>query len=326
MLGAGPDAPAALERLKASRPVLLAFAKAPGGPEGLFGRLAAAAAGRPDALAKGIAEGQKGIRAALDALDADGPSGGKIEARRLASLLPTEPRLEARFVVVPAFGMASFAEVTVVRDGDTTWLMADVVRLTGSGRTLLLDRELTMKVLRAAAAEAWRVLFEKSLRPRPGWAPGSGKGADFETFLARTVAEGPSTLFLVPDEFYPLTLLEEPIGRAFARWNEAAESLLDPDTKAPQREKLLQESTAGDDFWGRYATIVGAQASDAILRLAGREAWSSALVEGPRAVLSLYAKLSSAKGARLPQLGKGVKRALEKGPPPVRGPAGPGAP
>ena len=325
VLAAGPDSPAALGRLKGSRAVLLAFARAPGGPEGFFGRLAAAAAGRPDAVAKGIIEGQKGLRAALDALEADGPDGGKVEAARLASLLPATPKVEARFVVVPVFGMASFAEVTTIRDGDTTWLLADVPRLIGGPRSALLDRELTLKVLRAAATEAWRVLFERSLRPRPGWAPRGGEGKELEAFLDRTVSEGPSTLFLVPDEFYPLALLEEPIGRAFSRWNEAAEALLDPKVKPQQKETILSGSISGDDFWGRYAAIVGAQAADSILRLAGREAWAAALAEGPRAVLSLYVKLSSPKASGLPQLGKRVRRALDAGPKgaPPPGPAAP---
>lgn len=322
VLGAGPDAPAALERLRSSRAVRLAFAKAPGGPEGLYGRLASAAAGRPDPAMKALSEGAARYRVILDAIDTAGPSGAGLEARRLASLLPAEPRVSGRFVVVPAFGLSSFTEVATLVDGETTYLVADVVRLLRDQQGAVADTEMTLRVLRACTAEAWRILFERAVRPRPGWAPpapGAGESS-FGVLLDHTVAEGPAILFLLPDEFYPLSaVLEEPIGRAFGRWNEAAATLLDPKVKPDRKEMLLAEAAGKDDFWARYDAIVGAQVADSVLRLAGREAWTKALAEGPRAVLSLYLKLSSDKAAGLPRFGKAPGKALS-------GPGGAAAP
>ena len=76
------------------------------------------------------------------------------------------------------------------------------------------------------------------MRKAPAWPPETDKTLDFDTLLARTVAEGPGTLFLVPDEFFPLApLLEEPIARNFGRWNKAAEVLLEG--------KLKEDDEAG---------------------------------------------------------------------------------
>jgi hypothetical protein len=261
---------------------------------------------------KAVADAASRYRIILDAIDSSGPSGARLEARRLASLLPPEPRVSGRFVVVPAFLLSTFAEVAPLADGETTYLVADIVRLLRDQQGAVADQEMALRVLRASTAETWRLLFERTVRPRPGWARGaSAEDRPFGDLLDRTVAEGPAILFLLPDEFYPMSaVLEEPIGRAFGRWNEAAATLLDPKVKADRKEILLAEGAGKDDFWARYAAIVGAQATDAILRLAGREAWGRALAEGPRAVLSLYARLSAEKAAGLPRLGKGAVKAL----------------
>jgi len=169
-------------------------------------------------------------------------------------------------------------------------------------------REVLLKLLRGASAEAWRTLFDANVRRAPAW-PGSEKALDFDTLLARTVAEGPGTLFLVPDEFFPLSpLLEEPIARDFGRWNKAAEILLEGTLKDAQRQDLFQNAGRGD-FWQRYPAIVGAQMTDGLLRLAGREKFLAALAAGPRAVAALY--VAATKGKGYPEFSKPVKKALE---------------
>ena len=107
------------------------------------------------------------------------------------------------------------------------------------------------------------------MRRPPAWPAVSDKALDFDALLARTVAEGPGTLFLVPDDFFPLSpLLGEPIARDFGRWNKAAELLLDGKLKDAQRQDLFQNAGKGD-FWQRYPAIVGAQMADGLLRLVG---------------------------------------------------------
>ncbi|MGA7991184.1 MAG: hypothetical protein WCC53_07130, partial [Thermoanaerobaculia bacterium] len=144
------------------------------------------------------------------------------------------------------------------------------------------------------------------------WPADGEKALDFDALLARTVAEGPGTLFLVPDEFFPLSpLLEEPIARNFNRWNKAAELLLEGKLKEPQRQEMFANAGKGD-FWQRYPAIVGAQMTDGLLRLVGREKFLAALAAGPRAVAALY--VSATKGKGFPELGRPVKKALEAKP------------
>jgi hypothetical protein len=147
------------------------------------------------------------------------------------------------------------------------------------------------------------------VRKAPGWPPAGAQTLDFDALLARTVAEGPGTLFLVPDEFFPLSpFLEEPIARSFSRWNTAADLLLEGKLKEDKRQDLFQNAGKGD-FWQRYPAIVGAQMTDGVLRLAGRERFLEAFAAGPRAVAALY--VSATKGKGYPDFTKLVKRALE---------------
>lgn len=313
VLAAGPGAPDALRRLEASRPVAVAYGKTQSGPVELLGRLASAAAGHPDPLMKGIRDEVKPLSTILDGLEADGPSGGALEARRLASLLPAEPKASARFVLVPVFALSAFSDVSCLPDGGTTWCLVDVIRLMGDQPANVAAREVALKALRATTAQAWRQLFDQGIGTLPGWSDPWGEQAPFARLLARTVGEGPSTLFLLPDEFFPLSVvLEEPIGRAFLRWNEVAELLLDPKVKDVRKGAILLEAEGGADFWGRYAAVVGGKIVDAVLRGAGRDAFTTALAEGPRAVLAIYARLSNDKAARLPRLGKSVRRVLSE--------------
>lgn len=301
----GEGAAAAIRRLRASRPVGLALARDGGDAEQFFGRLVATAAGTPDPVLSNYAASAGAFRTLLDALDTDGAAAAILEGRRIASLLPAEPVLARKLVVVPFFGLSGFSEVVPIPDGDSVYLVADVPRVAGDIRVGTPPREVVLKVFRAASAEGWRLLFANSRR----WGTGGEDALDFETLLARTVTEGPATLFLFPDEFFPLaSLLDEPISVSFARWNKAADLLTDPKTKEPARREALGEATRGE-FWSRFAAIVGAQMTDAILRRYGTEAYLNALAAGPRSVATLY--LNLLKGTKLPALGKGARKALE---------------
>ncbi len=206
--------------------------------------------------------------------------------------------MKARIVLVPFFAISGFAEIGVVNGGGEMVLAADLPRLVGDVASAPPPREILLKILRSGSAEAWRALFDASVRRPPAWPAGGDKALDFDALLARTVAEGPGTLFLVPDEFFPLSpLLGEPIARDFGRWNRAAELLLDGKLKDAQRQDLFQNAGKGD-FWQRYPAIVGAQMTDGLLRLVGREKFLAALAAGPRAVASLY--VSAYEGEGLP--------------------------
>jgi hypothetical protein len=136
---------------------------------------------------------------------------------------------------------------------------------------------------------------------------------DVDALLARTAAEGPATLFLIPDEFFPISaVLGDPIARSWVRWNRAVDGLLDPKKKESEKRDILAESTRGE-FWGRHAAIVGAQMTDALLRIAGRDAYLKALEAGPRSVATLY--MTAAKGTGLPEFGKPARKVLEARPP-----------
>ena len=180
---------------------------------------------------------------------------------------------------MPFLGVSGFAEVATVRDGDRLVLSADLPRLTGDLASAPMPREVVLKLLRAASAEGWRFLFDAHVRKAPAWP--DERAADFDALLARTIAEGPPTLFLIPDDFFPIVpLLEEPIVRAYARWNRAADVLLEGKKKDSERQELFLNAGKGD-FWSRYPAIVGVQMTDALLRLAGREKYLSALAGRP---------------------------------------------
>ena len=310
LLAGAPDAPATLRRLKASANAAAAIRAEGLSPDDFYGRLVSTVAGTPDPLLSTFVAKSPYFSRVLDALETDGLPFAGLVGRRVASLLPTSTPITATIVLVPFFGVSGFAEVAGARDGETLVLAADLPRLTGDLGSAPMPREMLLKMLRAASAEAWRTLFEAHVRKPPAWP--DERAANFDTLLARTVSEGPTTLFLIPDDFFPIVpLLEEPILRAYARWNRAAEVLLEGKKKDPERQELLANAAKGD-FWNRYPAIVGAQITDALLLFAGRERYIAALEAGPRAVLSLY--LLVVKGKHVPELAKAAKKALESKP------------
>jgi hypothetical protein len=309
LISAAPEPTAALRRLRASGHATLAIRGQNLSPEDYYGKLVSSIAGTPDPLFTSFAGRSPYFAALLDEMDATGSAAAALEARRVASILPPGTPVKARIVLVPFFAISGFAEIVAVNGDGEIVLAADLARLVGDVTTAAPPREILLKILRGASAEAWRALFEATVRKPPAWPPDNDKKLDFDTLLARTVSEGPGTLFLVPDEFFPLApLLEEPIARNFGRWNKAAEILLEGKAKESQRQEMFLNAGRGD-FWQRYPAIVGAQMTDGILRLAGREKFLAALAAGPRAVAALY--VSATKGKGYPEFSKPVKKALE---------------
>jgi hypothetical protein len=306
LLGGAPDAPGSLRRLKASAHATAAIRAEGLSPEDFYGRLVSTVAGTPDPLLSTFVAKSPYFARILDAIEADGTPAAVLEGRRIASLLPTRTPITSTIVLVPFFGVSGFAEVSGVRDGDNLVLAADLPRLTGDLASAPMPREVLLKVLRAASAEGWRALFDAHVRTPPAWP--DERAADFDTLLSRTAAEGPPTLFLIPDDFFPIVpFLEEPIVRAYARWNRAADILLEGKKKDSERQELLANAGKGD-FWNRYPAIVGAQITDALLHFAGREKYLAALEAGPRAILALYLEVT--KGKRLPEFSKSARKAL----------------
>jgi len=306
LITGGPEAAAALRRLKAHPAVAPALTKQGMSPDSYLGRLVTAAAGTPDPLLQTYAADGAFYGRVLQAFEADSALAA-LEGNRLASLLPTATPITAKLVLVPFFGAAGFADVVTFREGDTLYVVADLPRLAGDIRATPPPKEVVLKVLRAAAAEAWRVLFEAHVKKPPAWP--AEKGADIDALLSRTVAEGPVTVFLFPDEFFPIdSLLEEPIARSFARWNRSAEALIAAKKKEKELSEILETTTRGE-FWNRSAAIVGAEMTDALVRHAGREAYLKALTAGPRAVAALYLDLQKLK--KLPLLTKELRKALD---------------
>ena len=306
VLEGGTEAPEALRRLRASPIVGKALEAEKNSPEQFFGRLVGATAGVTDRIFTPLAASTGPLRALLDAFDVDGKPAASILGKRIALLLPPEPALKVRMTVVPFFGISAFREIVPVRDGDDLWLFADLALVLEGGATPSPKRETILKSLRGAAAEGWRALFDAGGRGK-GWEEPKAPG--FTALLRQTVLEGPLTLFLVPDDFFPLdVVLAEPIARAFDRWNRAVALLTDPKRGDRDRAAVLVEGRRGE-FWGRFPAVAGLQMSDALLRLAGREAFLAALAAGPREVASLY--VAATKKERLPQIGREARRELE---------------
>ena len=310
LLAGAPGPTAALRRLKASTHATAAIRAQNLSPDDYYGKLVSAIAGTPDPLFTSFIGTSPTFTALLDEMDATGSADAARLARRLASLIPAGMPVKVHVVLVPFLAISGFAEIVSVSGDGEIVISADLPRIVGSPATAPQPREALLKVLRGAAAEAWRTLFEAQVRRAPAWPPAGDKGLDFDALLARTVAEGPGTLFLVPDEFFPLSpFLEEPIVRSFGRWNTAAELLLEGKVKEDRRLDLFLNAGKGD-FWQRYPAIVGAQMTDGVLRLAGREKFLEALAAGPRAVAALY--VSATKGKGYPEFSKLVKKALEE--------------
>lgn len=310
LLAGGAGAPAALRRLRASSSLRAACRSENVSVDDFFGRLVAAASGTPDPLLASYKGRGAYFASVLDEIDKEGPGLEGTVSSRIAQLLPDSPAVEARLVVVPFLGVSGYGEVTPVREEGGIYFVAELPRLTGDVLAAPQSREALLKILRAVESEGWRTLFSETFRKPPGWPAAPGDAADFEALLALTVSEGPATVFLFADEFFPLDpFLGEPIERAFRRWNRAAQLLLDPATKEKERRDLVAGSTRGD-FWARNAAIVGAQMTDLLLRQAGRESYLRALSRGPRAVAVLYA--DTVKGSKHPDFSKIVRKALEE--------------
>lgn len=307
LLGGRPDAPEALKRLRVSRAFQQALSRGGRNPDDVLGRLVSVAAGTPDPLLSGYSSRAATFTKILDALEIDGTPAAMIEARRIAALLPSSTPVTARLRVVPLFGLAGFDDVVAESDGETTWLFADLPRLAPEGVADVVPREVVLSLLRTAAAESWKRLFAP-FRVPPAWP--AEKDADFDTLLARTVEAGPATMFLFPDEFFPLgTMFEEPIGNSFDRWNAAAEILLDPKTKTDTRRETLAAVTLRGEFWSRHSSVVGVKMTETILQRAGTARFLEALAAGPRAVATLYLEVTGK--TKEPALGKAAKRALQ---------------
>lgn len=310
LLGGGADAPAALRRLRSSRAVAVALSRSGGNPEDVLGRLVSVAAGAPDPLLSGYASRAPVFTRFLDALESDGTALAMVQARRVAALLPPSPRVTARLRVVPLFALSGFDDVVVEVDGDTTWLFADLPRLLPERGADFVPREVILALLRAAGHEAWAELF-RPFRSGPAWSQDPSGG--FEALLARTVADGPATMFLFADEFYPLgAMFEEPIGRSFERWNAAAETLLDPKAGDEAKRSALASVTGRADFWSRHASVVGAKVTETVLLRAGNARYLEALAGGPRAVAALYLEVT--RKTKEPAFGKAARKALEARP------------
>ena len=311
LLAGKPDAPEALKRLRASRVFHQALSRGGRNPDDVLGRLVSVAAGTPDPLLSGYSRRAATFTKILDALETDGTPAAMIEARRIAALLPSSTPVTARLRVVPLFSLAGFDDIVAESDGDTIWLFADLPRLAPEGLADVVPREVVLSLLRSAAAESWKRLFAP-FRVPPAWP--EERDTDFEALLARTVAEGPATMFLFPDEFYPLgTMFEEPIQRSFDRWNAAAEALLDPKAKETVRRETLAAVTLRGDFWSRHSSVVGVKMTETLLRRAGPVKYLDALAAGPRAVATLYLEVTNK--TKEPALGKPARRALEAKPP-----------
>jgi len=306
VLEGGTGAPEALRRLRASPTVGKALEAEKISSGQFFGRLVGTAAGTPDRVFTPLAASTDSLRTLLDAFDVDGKPAASVLGKRIALLLPPEPARRVRMTVVPFFGSSAFREIVPFRDVDDLWLFADLALALEGGAASTVKRETVLKSLRGAAAEGWRALFDAGGRGK-GWEEAKNPG--FDALLRQTVLEGPPTLFLVPDDFFPLdVVLGEPITRAFDRWNRAVALLADPKRSDLDRAKVLAEGRRGE-FWGRFPAVAGLQIVDALLRLAGREAFLSALAAGPREVASLY--VATTKKERLPQIGREARRELE---------------
>lgn len=310
LLTGGPEPTAALRRLRASVHASAAIRAQNLSAEDYLGKLVLSVSGTPDPLFTSFTGRSTYFEKVLDEMERDGAAAAALEARRIASILPPGTPVAARIVLVPFFAISGFSEIVAVPGDGELVLAADLPRLVGNPATAPLPREILLKLLRGASADAWRALFEAHVRKAPAWPAESDKALDFDALLARTVAEGPATLFFVPDEFFPLSpLLEEPIQRSFGRWNKAAETLLEGKLKDDKRHEMFQTAGKGD-FWQRYPAVVGVQMTDGLLRLVGREKFLAALAAGPRAVASLY--VSATKGKGYPELTKPVTKALEQ--------------
>ena len=311
LLAGSSGAPEALKRLKASRAFQQALSRGGGNPDDLLGRLVSVAAGTPDPLLSGYSSRAGTFTRVLDALEVDGTPAASIEARRIAALLPPSTPVTARLRVVPLFSLAGFDDVIAESDGETTWLFVDLPRLAPEGVADIVPREVVLTLLRMAAAESWKRLFAP-LHVPPAWP--AAKEPDFDALLALTVAEGPATLFLFPDEFYPLgTMFEEPIRRSFDRWNAAAQTLLDPKTRSEVRRDTLAAVALRGEFWGRHTAVVGVKMTETLLLGAGNAKYLEALAAGPRAVAALYLEVTAK--TKEPSLGKSARKALEPKPP-----------
>ena len=307
LLSGGDGAPAALRRLKASASARVALTAEGTNPEDFFGRLVTAATGTPDGLFATYQADTPAFRAVLNATERDAPRAASLLGARVASLLPGDPAVTARLVVLPFLGAGGFREMTTVRKENEIFFVIDLPRLLGDAGGRLQPREAFLKMLREAGSDAWRTLFSTYFRKAPAWPP--EREPDFDALLALSVAEGPPALFLIPDEFFPLDpFFIEPVQRAFVRWNQSADRLLDPKERDLSGRQILEEARRGD-FWARYPAIVGAQMADLLLRQKGSAAYVRALAAGPRAVAVLYAE--SVKGTRRPDVSKTVRKALE---------------
>ena len=242
LLSGAPDATATLRRLRASANATAAIRAEGLSPDDFYGRLVSTIAGTPDPLLGTFIAKSPYFTRVLDALESEGRPAADLEGRRIASLLPTKAPITAAIVLVPFFGVSGFTEVAGAREGETLVLSADLPRLTGDLGSAPMPRELLLKMLRAASAEAWRALFEAHVRKSPAWP--DERAADFDAFVSHTAAEGVPTLFLIPDDFFPIIpLLEEPIQRAYARWNHAAEVLLEGKKKDTERQELFANAS-----------------------------------------------------------------------------------
>jgi hypothetical protein len=86
VLAGGPDAPPALRRLRAYRPVLRAIEAEGLSVDQLFGRAVAVAAGTPDRIFSSVQAAPGGMREILTAFDEDGPAAARTLGRRTALL------------------------------------------------------------------------------------------------------------------------------------------------------------------------------------------------------------------------------------------------
>ena len=185
LLSGAPEPTAALRRLKASAHAALAIRGQNLSPDDYYGKLVSAIAGTPDPLFTSFAGRGPYFAALLDEMDASGAAAAALEARA-SPRLPTGTPVKAHIVLVPFFAISGFAEIVAVNGDGEVAPAADLPRLVGDVATAPPPREILLKVLRGASAEAWRALFDANVRKAPAWPPDNDKTLDFDTLLAHS--------------------------------------------------------------------------------------------------------------------------------------------
>ena len=234
----------------------------------------------------------------------------RLATRRAAALLPGDRAVSAKVQIYFSFGIAGLADHLVLESsGGRDIIIVDLARALGETTGESPDSQIS-RLARLAAGEAFRQAWAIYRRDSPAWRGPRPETAPIDLLLQAVAQAGPTALFAVDENFFPLSVwLKAPMRRTLEELNTRAERFAKAQESLETRMALTGELKR-PEFARQLAGPSGAYLADAIVQMSGLDALRAALQNGPNAFFRAYEKAWQADKSMVP-LGHAILERLK---------------